>query len=161
MSTSPVLVGDDTKTLKMFKYTFPKIGSATVKEIQEPLGSGGISSVILNVSESDLYQRDLAAFDNEYILITSENVMYFHVAMKYKSGDNIVFSYMQGGMGLVDLTIKPDNTTDSNSSNLCVTVDSLDNESMTDPLSARQGKLLNDRLTALETAVNKLMAGTF
>lgn len=45
--------------------------------------------------------------------------------------------------------------------NLCVTVDALDNESMTDPLSARQGKLLNDRLTALETAVNKLMAGTF
>lgn len=68
---------------------------------------------------------------------------------------------MQGGMGLVDLTIKPDNTTDSNSSNLCVTVDSLDNESMTDPLSARQGKLLNDRLTALESSVNKLIAGTF
>lgn len=45
--------------------------------------------------------------------------------------------------------------------NLCVTVDALDNESMTDPLSARQGKLLNDRLTALETTVNKLMAGTF
>lgn len=161
LSTSPVLVGDDTKTLKMFKYTFPKIGSATVKEIQEPLGSGGISAVILNVSESDLYQRALAAFDNEYILITAENIMYFHVAMKYKSGDNIVFSYMQGGMGLVDLTIKPDNTTDSNSSNLCVTVDSLDNESMTDPLSARQGKLLNDRLTALESSVNKLIAGTF
>lgn len=87
--------------------------------------------------------------------------MYFLVASKYKAGDNIVFSYMKGGMGLVDLTIKPDNTTDSNSSNLCVTVDALDNESMTDPLSARQGKLLNDRLTALETAVNKLMAGTF
>lgn len=161
LSTSPVLVGDDTKSLKMFKYTFPRTGSPTVTEIQDSLGTGGVSSFILNVSESDLYQKALAAYDSEYILITTEGVMYFLVASKYKAGDNIVFSYMQGGMGLVDLTIKPDNTTDSNSSNLCVTVDALDNESMTDPLSARQGKLLNDRLTALETAVNKLMAGTF
>lgn len=161
LSTSTVLVGNDTKSLKMFKYTFPRTGSPTVTEIQDSLGTGGVSSFILNVSESDLYQKALAAYDSEYILITTEGVMYFLVASKYKAGDNIVFSYMQGGMGLVDLTIKPDNTTDSNSSNLCVTVDALDNESMTDPLSARQGKLLNDRLTALETAVNKLMAGTF
>lgn len=142
-------------------FTLKSDGTHSVTNTTFTSSGGGMSSFILNVAESDLYQKALEAYNNEYILITADGNMYFHVAMKYKVGDNIVFSYMQGGMGLVDLTIKPDNTTDSNSSNLCVTVDALDNESMTDPLSARQGKLLNDRLTALESSVNKLIAGTF